>query len=69
MYTIYFSYNSERTLIGSYNTHEEAIKEGITFIKKLGYTPSKVWRHWVNHKREEWHDFGSWSAFLIVIEK
>lgn len=66
MYQIFFEKHNKRVLIGSYETHEEALKEGIKYVKSLGYLPAAIWGGWSNQDGDEYHDFGSWNSYLVV---
>lgn len=69
MAKIYFEKNSERFFIAESENRAELMKAGLSFIREKGYTPNKYWSNWTGANGEEYMDFGSWSAFLVLIKE
>lgn len=63
---IYFEKNNQRTLIAERNDRQELIKAGYKYLQDLGYTPNPYWSYWTGPQGEEYMDFGSWSAYLVI---
>lgn len=66
---IYFERLGARKLIAEGDDRKELVRLGIEYIMSSGYTPNNVWSYWMGPKGEEYMDFGSWSAFLVLIKE
>lgn len=69
MAKIYFEKNGERIFIAESEDRAELMKAGLTFIREKGYSPNSCWSNWTRANGEEYMDFGSWSAFLVLIKE